>query len=84
MKAAIATALLSLALSGCSGYSFHTNLDPSNFAEYYKPSGARVVEDSDLEGVAYKVKGQVTGLSCQAREHEPVATAAEARTSARV
>lgn len=84
MKAADAAALLGLALAGCSGYSFHTNLDPSNFKEYYKPSGAEVVEDSDLEGVAYKVKGEVTGLSCQSKEHEPVATAAEARTRARV
>ena len=33
MKAAAAAALLGLALAGCSGYSFHTNLDPSNFKE---------------------------------------------------
>ncbi len=85
MKTAATTAaLLALFIAGCSGYSFHTNLDPSNFKDYYKPSGARVVESSDLEGIAYKVKGEVTGLSCQAKEHEPVATAAEARTAARI
>jgi RcsF protein len=84
MKAALSTAVLALAIAGCSGYSFHTNLDPSNFADYYKPSGAKVVEESDLEGVAYKVKGEVTGLSCQAKDQDPVATAARARTSARI
>ncbi len=84
MKKAIIVACAGLILSGCSNYTFHTNLDPSNFAEYYKPSGAKVVTDSDLEGLAYKVKGEVAGLSCQAKEHESVATAAAARTSARV
>ena len=73
-----------LLLNACSGYSFHTNLDPSNFKEYYKPSGVTVVDDEDLANKPYKNKGLVTGLSCQARTSDPVATVAEARTEAKI
>ncbi|MCI6797033.1 MAG: exopolysaccharide synthesis regulator RcsF [Succinatimonas sp.] len=76
--------LAALVLSGCSGYAFHTNLDPSNFKEYYKPSGVTEVTDEDLEGKPYKSKGMVTGLSCQVKEGEHVATASEARTQAKI
>ncbi len=75
---------LLLLLSGCSSYSFHTNLDPENFKEYYKPSGVTKVDDEILQNKPYKNKGMVTGLSCQARKNDPVATAAEARTDAKI
>lgn len=73
-----------LFLTSCSGYSFHSNLDPSNFKEYYKPSGVTEVDNETLATKPYKNKGLVTGLSCQARTSDPVATAAEARTDAKV
>lgn len=73
-----------LLLNACSGYSFHTNLDPSNFKEYYKPSGVTVVDDEALANKPYKNKGLVTGLSCQARTSDPVVTVAEARTDAKI
>lgn len=71
-------------LSGCSGYAFHSNLSPENFREYYKPSGVTVLSDEEFAATAYKSKGLVSGLSCQAREQDPVATQSEARTQARI
>ncbi|MDY6322053.1 MAG: Rcs stress response system protein RcsF [Succinivibrio sp.] len=80
----IALVFAAFALAGCSGYSVHTNLDPDNFREYFKPSGAQSVTDEDLQGRAYKVIGQVTGLSCKAGEYDPAPTEADARTKARL
>ncbi len=84
MKNILLVAVASCILAGCTGYSFQSNLNPNNFKEYYKPSAVDVVTDEDLQGKPYKSKGMVTGLSCQVKEGDVVATDADARTDARL
>ncbi len=84
MKNILLIAIASCILAGCTGYSFQSNLNPNNFKEYYKPSAVDVVTDEDLQGKPYKSKGMVTGLSCQAKQSDAVATDADARTDARL
>ncbi len=52
-------------LAACSGVSVQTNLNPSNFTEYFKPSTVEVVTFADLEDQIYQVIAPVHGLSCQ-------------------
>ena len=73
-----------LALTACSSLSFHTNLDPGNFTEYYKPSRVEVLQgEAELDRRPYVSLGQVAGLACQAGERDYIATEADARTDAR-
>ncbi len=77
--------LTSLILSACSGVSFHTNLDPSNIKEYYKPSAVEVIDsESDLDNRPYFVITQVKGMACQINDRDYIATEADARTEARI
>ena len=77
--------LASIFLSACSGVSFHTNLDPSNIKEYYKPSAVEVIDsDAALDNRPYKVISQVKGMACQLNDRDYIATEADARTEARI
>ncbi len=77
--------LASLMLSACSGVSFHTNLDPSNIKEYYKPSAVEVIDsEADLDNRSYFVITQVKGMACQINDRDYIATEADARTEARI
>ena len=70
-------------LTGCSGYSFHTNLDKENFDEYFKPGSVRIYEQSELADLNYLYLGTVEGESCQSDANQAVPNAGEARTLAR-
>lgn len=76
--------LLAVVAAGCGPMSFHTNLDPSNFREYYKPSSVDEVSSADLLRTSYTSLGVVDGLACQIKEGDYIATEADARTDARI
>ncbi|WP_406021683.1 Rcs stress response system protein RcsF [Succinivibrio sp.] len=77
-------ALSALLLASCSSFEFKTNLDPSNFTEYFKPSSVEEVTEEELVSKPYRTVKTVEGLSCQEDEKDAVATEADARTKARI
>jgi RcsF protein len=76
--------LAALFLSACSNYEFKSNLNPSNFKEYFKPSGVTEYSEEELAGMPNRSLGVVSGLSCQINESDDVATEVKARTDARL
>lgn len=70
-------------LTGCSLFSFHTNIDKENFTEYFKPGTVALVEKAQLEDLNYEVLGTVEAESCQADADQPVPNLGDARTQAR-
>ncbi len=81
-KALLAASVL--VLTSCSNFEFKTNVDPSNFKEYFKPSYASEVSEEDLEKVPNRSLGLVEGVSCQIKDTDAIATETEARTKARI
>ena len=80
-----ASSLFALAwLAGCSGYSFHTNLDKENFTEYFKPGTVNLVSEQDLADLDYRILGTVEGNSCQEEARNAAPTEGDARTDARI
>ena len=77
-KALLAASVL--VLTSCSNFEFKTNVDPSNFKEYFKPSYA----SEDLEKVPNRSLGLVEGVSCQIKDTDAIATETDARTKARI
>ncbi|WP_022942515.1 Rcs stress response system protein RcsF [Psychromonas hadalis] len=78
-------ALISVGLlSGCSHYSFTSNLDKENFDEYFKPSQVTVYSKSDLQDLDYQLISAVEGSSCQQAKKDLPADIKEARTNARI
>lgn len=73
-----------LALAACSQtYEVHTNVDPKNIEDYFKPSQVQQIEpDSIPEGA--KTLAAITGSSCQANAADKPANLAEARTQAKI
>ncbi|MGL4204979.1 MAG: Rcs stress response system protein RcsF [Aeromonadaceae bacterium] len=76
--------LATLMLSGCSGYSFHTNLDKENFTNYFKPGSVALVTDEQIADLNYLVLGTVEGNACQQDENQPAPTEGDARTDGRI
>lgn len=70
-------------LTGCSGYSFHTNLDKENFTEYFKPGSVTLIDKAQMAKLDYQVLGTVEGTSCQEEANQPVPVIGDARTEAR-
>ena len=70
-------------LTGCSGYSFPTNLDKENFTEYFKPGSVALVDKAQLAELDYQILGTVEGVSCQEDNSQPVPVIGDARTEAR-
>lgn len=71
-----------LVLTACQGgVSVDTNLNPSNFTDYFKASTVDVVEYEDLGARPYAVIAPVHGLSCQKDEDDFPANEADARTA---
>ena len=64
-------------------YDVHTNLDPENFKQYYKPSQV-VLYESDQLPIGTKSIAAITGQSCQIASLDKPANLAEARTEARI
>ncbi len=71
-------------LSGCSNFSFTSNVDKDNFDTYFKPSEVKIYSKEQLQGVDYDVTGSVEGSSCQLEENDRPADIKEARTKARI
>ncbi|RJG47626.1 Rcs stress response system protein RcsF [Motilimonas pumila] len=71
-------------LTGCSNFSFDSNLDKENFDEYFKPSQVQVYEKEQLEDKQYIHLTTIEGSVCQESERDPVPTLADARTQARI
>ena len=64
-----------LCLSGCSWFSFSSNIDPDNFTEYYRAAGIEQYTKADLDKFdSYEDLGDIEGISCQVTEKdaEPV------------
>lgn len=73
-----------LFLTGCSNYSFSSNVDKENFDDYFKPSQVTVYSKSDITDLDYQLLGAVEGSSCQQRSNQLPADIKEARTKARI
>ena len=73
-----------LVLTSCSNFEFKTNVDPSNFKEYFKPSYVSEVTEAELETMPNRSLGLVEGVSCQIKDTDEIATEADARTKARI
>jgi len=71
-------------ISGCSQYQFNSNLDKSNFDNYFKPSHVKIYEKQALLDLTYTTLGAVEGSSCQQAENDRPADIKEARTFARI
>ena len=70
-------------LNGCSHFSTSTNLDRSNFNDYFSPSHVTIYKDEkDFTG-AYKYLGLVEGEDCQVKAHHAKPDEIIARTNAR-
>lgn len=76
--------LTALMLCSCSNFEVKTNLDPSNFTEYFKPSKVTEVTEEQLERMPNRSLGIVSGLSCQIKDGDAIANEADARTEARL
>ncbi len=84
MKFSLLTVGCCLLLSACGSFEFKTNLDPSNFREYYKPSQVTEMTEAQIEEYDYHSFGSVEGLSCQITERDAIATEERARTNAKL
>lgn len=76
--------VLGLTLTACSQtYDVHTNMDPGNFQEYFKPSQVKLIEADSLPAGTRSLAA-VTGSSCQQTSTDKPVDPAEARTQAKV
>ncbi len=75
---------LLLGLISCnSNYSVSTNLDKSNFKDYFSPSKVSIYEsEKDIEG-KHEYVGLVEGEDCQLKSHHSSPDKINARTDAR-
>lgn len=70
-------------LSACSSFDFHSNLDKSNFTEYFKPSTVTVSTKEDILKANSTSLGTVEGESCQEKPNSTPPQEAAAQTDAR-
>ncbi|WP_417760154.1 Rcs stress response system protein RcsF [Shewanella sp.] len=83
MKVAFPVVSLSLLLlSGCSNYTFHSNLDKDEINNYFKPSQVTLYENR-MPDAPYTALGMIEGTDCQIDENASPASLANARTDAR-
>jgi|SRR5574344_21888 RcsF protein len=83
MKLFVLLSSIIFLLSGCSYFSFESNLDPKNIKDYFAQSSVEVYSDKDLVDLDYAEVGSIEGLSCQATSLEAPASEAIARTDAK-
>lgn len=72
-----------MAITGCSYFSFETNLSPEKAEDYFSRANLRVYKNSELRDLNYESLGTVEGVSCQLSRDEPEATERDARLDAR-
>ena len=75
--------LLAVALSGCAGWGFNSNVSPDGIKDYYKGDGVQLYSKAELEGVNYVTLGSVEGEACQIQADEAPPKEADARASVR-
>lgn len=75
--------LAALALSGCAGWGFDSNVSPAGIKEYYKGDAVRLYSKAELEGVNYVTLGSVEGEACQVEANEAPPKEADARAQLR-
>ncbi|MGR7920559.1 Rcs stress response system protein RcsF [Zobellella denitrificans] len=75
--------LAALALSGCAGWGFDSNVSPTGIKEYYKGDAVRLYSKAELEGVNYVTLGSVEGEACQVEANEAPPKEADARAQLR-
>ena len=75
--------LLAVALSGCAGWGFNSNVSPDGIKDYYKGDSVRLYSKAELEGVNYVTLGSVEGEACQITADEAPPKEADARASVR-
>ncbi|MBM7454937.1 RcsF protein [Oceanisphaera litoralis] len=79
----LGVSLLAVALSGCAGWGFNSNVSPDGIKDYYKGDGVRLYSKAELEGVNYLTLGSVEGEACQIKADEAPPKEADARASVR-
>ena len=79
----LGVSLLAVALSGCAGWGFNSNVSPDGIKDYYKGDGVQLYSKADLEGVNYVTLGSVEGEACQIKADEAPPKEADARASVR-
>ncbi|GAA3706707.1 Rcs stress response system protein RcsF [Oceanisphaera sediminis] len=79
----LGVSLLAVALSGCAGWGFNSNVSPDGIKDYYKGDGVRLYSKAELEGVNYVTQGSVEGEACQIEAAEAPPKEADARASVR-
>jgi RcsF protein len=78
------TTVLALTVNACSSnYSVSTNLDKSNFDDYFSHAQVRIVENESDFSSRYKLVGMIEGQSCQEKAHHAAPDEITARTDAR-
>ncbi len=75
--------LFCITVSGCSFFSFESNLDPDKISEYFDKAGIKVYKNSELRDLNYEDLGMIEGSSCQEDSSSPVASEQDARIDAR-
>ena len=79
----LGVSLLAVALSGCAGWGFNSNVSPDGIKDYYKGDGVQLYSKAVLEGVNYVTLGSVEGEACQIQADEAPPKEADARASVR-
>lgn len=79
LAASVGTTLL---ISACQNVAVETNVSPSNFEEYFKPSSVEVYDKKSILDQRYHSLGLVVGLACQEKPDDFVARDTEARLDA--
>jgi RcsF protein len=79
----LGVSLLAVALSGCAGWGFNSNVSPDGIKDYYKGDGVRLYSKASLEDVNYVTLGSVEGEACQIKADEAPPKEADARASVR-
>ena len=79
LAASVGTTLL---ISACQNVAVETNVSPSNFEEYFKPSSVEVYDKKSILDQRYHSLGLVVGLACQEKPDDFVARDTEARSDA--
>lgn len=64
-------------------YEVHSNVAPSNFKDYFKPSQVKIVEPAQVPAGTRSLAA-ISGSSCQVTETDKPANMTEARTQAKI
>lgn len=84
MKKLILLSIISLIGFGCSNaYTVSTNLDKTNFTDYFSPTSVTVYENVNEIKTSYQFIGSVEGEDCQLKPHLAEPDEVVARTNAR-